>query len=782
MPVPLPSAAPRPTSPKRRRSLRSAAMAVVTALAVTVGAGLIAGAPAAASAAEAAVPTTLGSEFFVTFDDNTIDGPPTLLLYLSGPNDSTVSILWPDGASSTESVLANTVTTVDATAHFAAFQNTAVESQTGRAAHITATSPVTIYGLNLSTYTSDAFVSLPVESLGIAYRALTFGSSGSRLSVVATGAGTTTVTVTSQTALNAHPAGTPYDITLAQGEVYTVTGTGTDVSGTLITADKKIGVTGSTFCVNIGFSACDHVVEVMPPITAWGMDFLLPDSINSQYRDSYRVLANEDGTVLTLGDTVIATLNAGEVHTFGGAREGSPLVQVLTSNKPVLVLNGFGGGDYAGQTGDPATTLVAPTRQLLKSYTVATPASGFAVNTLTVIAKTDNVGTVTLNNVAIDAAEFTPVASTAYSVARLLVAPGSYAISAQSGVAVYVEGFNSNNSYAYSGGYANVNLIDNPGGSNPLTSATITGDPVVGQILTAVVDEALPLTDPSYIWMRDGVAIDGATSADYTLVGADLNKVISVAVTGTNAQSEPETATSPGTAAIVAGPFRSTAVPTVTGHAVVNQTLTASVPDWSPVASEVTVQWMRDGVAIDGATALSYLLVAEDEGTTISVAVTGSSTGYVTATTVSAMSIAVTPAASNTTPAQTLTAGDGGMIAVSGVDFVPGETVEVWLHSTPVLLGTLVAAADGTVTGSFALPAATPAGVHHIVLIGLLSGSVTSADITVTAPAVVATSSLDTALPTTGINAGLTGWVALLLALSGLALVLARRRRVRARN
>ena len=750
-------------------------MAVVTALAVTLGAGLIVGAPAAASAAEAAVPTTLGSEFFVTFDSNTIDGSPTLLLYLSGPNDSTVSIDWPDGASSTESVLANTITTVDATAHFANFQNTAVEGQTGRAAHFTATSPITIYGLNLSEYTSDAFVSLPIESLGTAYRALTFpGNWPSRLSAVATDAGTTTVTVTPQNELNGHPAGTPYVITLAQGEVYTVTAP--DVSGTLITADKKISVTGSTDCVNIVSGSCDHVVEVMPPITAWGMDFLLPDSINSQYRDSYRVLANEDGTVLTLGDTAVATLNAGEVRTFGGAAASGPLVQVLTSNKPVLVLNGFGGGDYAGQTGDPATTLVAPTRQLLKSYTVATPASGFAVNILTVIAKTDNVGTVTLNNVAIDAAEFTPVASTAYSVARLLVAPGSYAISAQSGVAVYVEGFNSANSYAYSGGYANVNLVDNPGGSNPLTSATITGDPVVGQTLTAVVDEALPLTDPSYIWMRDGVAIDGATSADYTLVGADLNTVISVAVTGTNAQSDPETATSPGTAAIVAGPFRSTAVPIVTGHAVVNQTLTATVPDWSPLASEVTVQWMRDGVAIDGATALRYLLVAEDEGTTISVAVTGSTAGYVTATTESAMSIAVTPAATNTTPAQTLTAGDGGMISVSGVDFIPGETVEAWLHSTPVLLGTLVAAADGTVTGSFALPAATPAGVHHVVLLGLLSGSVTSVDITVLAPAVVASSSL----AATGVNAALTGWLALLLALGGLALVFVRRRRVRA--
>ena len=462
-----------------------------------------------------------------------------------------MSIVWPNGTTSTATVAANQTTTLDVTNLFSGFDNTAAEGKTGIAAHLTATNLITVYGLNTAPGASDAFVSLPVEALGTRYRALSIPTTGpddmpARITVVAVQEGLTTVTVTPHSALINHAPGVPYEITLTQGQVYTVTAPamGADVSGTLVTADKKIDVSGGTDCAMIGGrGACDHAVEVLPPITSWGMSFLLPDSVNSQYRDVYRVLADEDGTVVTLGGTVIATLNAGEVHTFGGAAGSVPLAQLLSADKPVLVIDVPTYGDYSGATGDPSTTLVAPTLQLLNEYTVATPSSGFAVNTLTLIAKSAEIGSVLLDGTAVAVVNFTAIASTDYSVARLRVTPGSYSISAPSNLAVYVEGFNDYNSYAYSGGYASVNLIENPGGTTP-SSATIAGDTVVSQTLTAVADPALPLTNPTYVWMREGVAIDGATSVDYVLVPADLGTVISVAISGTNTDSEPETATS----------------------------------------------------------------------------------------------------------------------------------------------------------------------------------------------------------------------------------------------
>ena len=61
-----------------------------------------------------------------------------------------------------------------------------------------------------------------------------------------------------------------------------------------------------------------------------------------------------------------------------------------------------------------------------------------------------------------------------------------------------------------------------------------------------------------------------------------------------------------------------------------------------------------------------------------------------------------------------LNAGDEIKISVGG--FKPGSSVEVWLFSTPTQLGTAVVGVDGTVSGTFRLPAGTKSGSHRIVI------------------------------------------------------------------
>ena len=65
--------------------------------------------------------------------------------------------------------------------------------------------------------------------------------------------------------------------------------------------------------------------------------------------------------------------------------------------------------------------------------------------------------------------------------------------------------------------------------------------------------------------------------------------------------------------------------------------------------------------------------------------------------------------------------------------FQPFEVVEIWLYSTPMLLGTLTADADGVISGSFTVPSGTPAGTHHIVLFDEAETQYTSVDLTVAA-------------------------------------------------
>jgi hypothetical protein len=66
-----------------------------------------------------------------------------------------------------------------------------------------------------------------------------------------------------------------------------------------------------------------------------------------------------------------------------------------------------------------------------------------------------------------------------------------------------------------------------------------------------------------------------------------------------------------------------------------------------------------------------------------------------------------------------LAAGDEIKISVGG--FKPGSIVEVWLFSTPTQLGTAVVGADGTVSGTYRLPAGIKSGTHRVVVTARLA-------------------------------------------------------------
>lgn len=153
-------------------------------------------------------------------------------------------------------------------------------------------------------------------------------------------------------------------------------------------------------------------------------------------------------------------------------------------------------------------------------------------------------------------------------------------------------------------------------------------------------------TSFAYQWRRNGVAIAGATGSTYTLVAADVGSTIDLVVTATNASGS-GTSTSAATAVVtaasgVAAPVFSTA-PAITGTAQQGQTLTTTTGAASGSPS-YAVQWKRGGVNIAGATALTYVLVAADVGTTITATSTATNAGG-SATSTSAATAVVAPAA-----------------------------------------------------------------------------------------------------------------------------------------
>ncbi|MDR0432933.1 MAG: hypothetical protein LBH48_06470 [Bifidobacteriaceae bacterium] len=175
-----------------------------------------------------------------------------------------------------------------------------------------------------------------------------------------------------------------------------------------------------------------------------------------------------------------------------------------------------------------------------------------------------------------------------------------------------------------------------PGGSNPpldfrvVTEPSLSGSPEVGATLTINPGAWVPDPTLSYAWLRDGVAIPGATTLTYTVDAADAGATIAARITATGNGMKTETRELTGLAIPLAH-FTVTTEPTVTGTPEVGGTLTANPGVWTPTPT-LAYQWLRDNAPIAGATADTYPVTADDLGTTLTVRITATAPGVETLT------------------------------------------------------------------------------------------------------------------------------------------------------
>lgn len=185
-----------------------------------------------------------------------------------------------------------------------------------------------------------------------------------------------------------------------------------------------------------------------------------------------------------------------------------------------------------------------------------------------------------------------------------------------------------------------VSYTDANGTLEQIASATTavvinTNDPVSGAVVIngiAKEDETLSADTSSlvdddglgalnYQWLRNGVAISGATASSYTLDDADVSELISVQVNYTDGQGTDEQVTSAQTIAVENINDLPSGVFNIAGTAIEDQSLVVNVSSLTDDdgVGEVGVQWLRDGIAITDADDISYLLEDADVGTQISV-------------------------------------------------------------------------------------------------------------------------------------------------------------------
>jgi hypothetical protein len=143
-------------------------------------------------------------------------------------------------------------------------------------------------------------------------------------------------------------------------------------------------------------------------------------------------------------------------------------------------------------------------------------------------------------------------------------------------------------------------------------------------------DESLakkPTVSMTYQWFKNGVPIRGATKNSYIVLATDAGSQLTVRVKGTASGYEVVQLESAASSPVVIRQFDSAPAPTLDEEYLspkLGDLLEASIPEsWEPEPDRMVYQWKRNGVAIKGATALTYRTVVADIGSKISFSLTG---------------------------------------------------------------------------------------------------------------------------------------------------------------
>lgn len=340
---------------------------------------------------------------------------------------------------------------------------------------VRSTGPVTVYQFNpiAPTDSNDASLLLPVHTWTKRYMVASWYQGadleeGGFYAVTASEDGTTVNLVPSKSEQKIKPgAGVGADgkgsIMLDEGDVLQVVAGKSDVTGTIVEADRPVQVISGHRCafVPAGIEACSHLEESMVPIETLANEFFVVPPLQQsgliERGHVVRIIASADDTTLSIepkwGNKTL--VKAGD---FIELDKSHYTFQVKASKK-VLVAQYTVGHDGGYGLGEPAMQLAVGKQQWRQSYLIFAPPS-WLDNTVDLVVASGVVVTIDDAPVAVDA--WTKIEGTEYSVAHVKLsdpAKGNYRITAADlEVGVSVRGMQNAGSYWYSGGL-NLDLL-----------------------------------------------------------------------------------------------------------------------------------------------------------------------------------------------------------------------------------------------------------------------------------------------------------------------------------
>ena len=315
---------------------------------------------------------------------------------------------------------------------------------------------IVVYGISYQMYTTDAFLALPCSNLAVDtydYYGVTYPISNPTLmsNILLVGCEDQTRVTTSTTTF-----------ILNRLETYLIRVP--DITGLKVTTTKPVSFFSNHECTYVPSNAyaCDFLTEQIPPTNTWGRAFFAASLQGRSSGELFRVVASQDMTVVRIKcsalsqDLVYSLSSAGSWTEFQIAVNNFCSIE---SSAPILLVQ-FGLGNSLDGVGDPFMMMIPPVEQYSNNY-VMNVLSAFSTNYITIYVATQHyqshrifVDNNSLRNSAWSVVRCVNNSICGY-ITRLSLTAGEHSLyhqdpEARVGVSAY--GFNSYNSYGYSGG------------------------------------------------------------------------------------------------------------------------------------------------------------------------------------------------------------------------------------------------------------------------------------------------------------------------------------------
>lgn len=363
------------------------------------------------------------------------------------------------GFSQPFTVNALSVTEIPISNTFAASLNTSTIDSTS--IHIYSEDTITAFVANMHNATRDATNLIPTQALGKEYMVMSYagGLGLSQFLVVSTEDNMNIKITPASNTAGGQPAGVPFTITLDRGEVYLVQGdsTGFDMTGSLVTSIdsgtncSNFAVFGGSSCtfLPVGCSACDQVFSILPPIAAWGNEYLLaPFQVDSL--STYRITALNNNTDVLIDGNYTVTLNAGEY--FEVNHDSS--ARCINSDSLIGVTQ-FMEGKNCSTDGDPAMLVINSVSQGVNDaiFTTIDVLGTADTNFATIITNQAGIGVVEYDGNLLDSNDFIQFQECSdYYYSYISLPIGAHTIHSEEKFSLYIYGMTGFDSYAYSAG------------------------------------------------------------------------------------------------------------------------------------------------------------------------------------------------------------------------------------------------------------------------------------------------------------------------------------------